>query len=103
MFVAVQGVYRDGKIELKDTPQGIAEDTPVIVTFLQAEDINLQSRGIDEAQAADLRARLSTFTDEWESPEMSAYDNYDKKLSDFFHESPLVGVDLDLRRDTREE
>jgi hypothetical protein len=76
-LVAIQGVYRDGKIGLQDTPQGIAEDTPVIVTFIQAEDINLQARGIDEVQAADLRARLSTFTDEWESPEMSAYDNYD--------------------------
>ena len=59
MLVAIQGVYRDGKIELQDAPRGIAEDTPVIVTFLQAKDINLQSRGIDETQAADLRAPIN--------------------------------------------
>ncbi len=77
MYVAVQGVYRDGKVELQDIPEGIADETPVIVTFLHSQEIDLQSRGIDAAQAADLRARLSTFAEDWDSPEMSAYDNYD--------------------------
>ena len=30
--------------------------------------------GIDEAQAADLRVRLSTFAEDWNRPEMDAYD-----------------------------
>jgi len=37
----------------------------------------LRALGIDEAQAADLRARLATFVEDWESPEMNIYDDYD--------------------------
>ncbi len=36
--------------------------------------VNLSERGIDEAQADNLRARLSTFAEDWELPEMAAYD-----------------------------
>ena len=36
--------------------------------------INLAERGIDEVEAADLRARLQTFSEDWERPEMDAYD-----------------------------
>ena len=39
--------------------------------------IDLQKRGIDKTRAADLRERLATFAEDWESPEMSIYDNYD--------------------------
>jgi hypothetical protein len=34
----------------------------------------LHDRGIDEAQAADLRSRLKTFAEDWECPEASIYD-----------------------------
>ncbi len=37
--------------------------------------IDLQSRGIDEDQAADLRGRLSTFAEDWNRPEMDIYDD----------------------------
>lgn len=50
---------------------------PVIVTFLRPSFIDLRTRGIDELEASDLQARLATFAEEWESPEMSIYDNYD--------------------------
>ena len=43
----------------------------------QSGQIALQVRGIDEAQAAELRARLSAFAEEWDSPEMDLYDDYD--------------------------
>ena len=36
--------------------------------------INLSERGIDETQAASLRGRLSAFVEDWERPEMEAYD-----------------------------
>lgn len=36
--------------------------------------VNLRERGIDEAQAADLRARLKTFAEDWERPEAAIYD-----------------------------
>jgi len=47
------------------------------VTFLEPGNMDLRARGIDEVQAADLRARLATFVEGWESPEMSVYDDYD--------------------------
>lgn len=77
MLTAIQGVYRGGKIILATAPSNVREETPVIVTFLEPNAIDLRARGIDEAQAADLRARLATFAEDWESPEMSVYDNYD--------------------------
>ena len=78
MLTAIQGVYRGGKIILATAPSNVREETPVIVTFLEpAAAIDLRARGIDDAQAADLRARLATFAEDWESPEMSVYDNYD--------------------------
>ena len=77
MLTAIQGIYRDGKIQLTEVPHNVRDDTPVIVTFLTSGNIDLSARGIDEAQAANLRARLTTFAEEWDSPEMDIYDNYD--------------------------
>jgi hypothetical protein len=34
----------------------------------------MRERGISREQAADLRARLSTFAEDWERPEMDIYD-----------------------------
>ena len=34
--------------------------------------------GIDKKQAAELRARLTTFAEDWDSPEMDIYDDYEK-------------------------
>ncbi len=77
MLTAIQGVYRDGKVELAEIPVNVREETPVIVTFLTLGYVNLRARGVDETQAADLRARLATFAEDWNSPEMDIYDNYD--------------------------
>ena len=77
MLTAVQGVYRRGRIELFKAPADVREDTPVLVTFLEPATVDLRALGIDEAAAADLRARLTTFVTDWESPEMNVYDNYD--------------------------
>ena len=73
MLKSVEGIYRDGKIELVEMPEGI-DEARVIVTFMPPGQIDLRQRGIDESQAADLRARLHTFAEDWESPEMEAYD-----------------------------
>jgi len=69
----VEGIYRDGKVELLETPADL-EDARVLVTFLPSGQVNLSEQGIDEAQAIDLRARLSAFAEDWELPEMGAYD-----------------------------
>ena len=36
--------------------------------------VDLRSRGISEAQARDLRARLKTFAEDWDRPEAAIYD-----------------------------
>jgi hypothetical protein len=77
MIKSVEGVYRQGKIDLDELPADVPEETRVIVTFLETGGIDLRARGIDEAQAAELRARLESFAEEWDSPEMDLYDDYD--------------------------
>jgi hypothetical protein len=69
----VEGIYRDGKVELLETPADV-DEARVIVTFLPDGAVNLSERGIDEAQAASLRTRLSAFAEDWELPEMGVYD-----------------------------
>lgn len=36
--------------------------------------VDLQGRGLGETQAAELRARLKTFAEDWERPEADIYD-----------------------------
>ena len=76
MLTSVQGVYRKGRIQLTQKPKNIGDETVVIVTFLDSQPIDLRKRGITKAKARKLRAQLATFAEDWESPEMSAYDNY---------------------------
>ena len=69
----VEGIYRDGKVELLEIPVNL-DESRVLVTFLPKGAVNLSERGIDEKQAATLRGRLTTFVEDWELPEMGAYD-----------------------------
>jgi hypothetical protein len=74
MVKSVEGIYRNGKVELLE-PLAEAEGSRVIVTWVQpAGSIDLLDRGIDELQAADLRRRLAAFVEDWERPEMAIYD-----------------------------
>ena len=74
MVKSVEGIYRDGKVELVEPLDG-AEGSRVIVTWVNApQGIDLRERGIDESQAADLRRRLAPFAEDWDRPEMEIYD-----------------------------
>ncbi len=79
MLQSVRGIYRNGKVELVEQPADIPEDARVIVTFLESRTIDLSQRGIAEEAAAELRGRLATFAQDWDSPEMAIYDDYDAK------------------------
>ena len=72
MFRSVEGIYRQGKIELIESPTSDMEGK-VIVTFLSAGAVDLAERGIGQREAADLRHRLKSF-DDWDRPEMDVYD-----------------------------
>lgn len=74
MTRSVEGMYRNGKVELLQ-PLEEAEGSRVIVTPVRpADQVDLRDRGIDDAEAADLRHRLATFAEDWDRPEMAAYD-----------------------------
>jgi hypothetical protein len=74
MVHSIEGVYRDGKVELIEPVPAGAEGR-VIVTFVsQGWDVALAPCGIDQQQAADLRRRLTTFAEDWQQPEMDVYD-----------------------------
>ena len=75
MLKSVEGVYRDGRVELLETPSDV-DGARVIVTFLPGP-IDLAARGIDEAQAADLRGRLKAFAEDWGRAEMDVYNATD--------------------------
>jgi hypothetical protein len=73
MMLTIEGTYKDGRVELAEIPAQVGQSR-VLVPFLESKDIDLRTRGIDEAQAAELRARLKTFADDWERPEAEIYD-----------------------------
>lgn len=77
MSTSVEGFFRNGRIELVETPSNVRDNTPVVVTFLEAQPVDLLALGFEAEQTAELRARLSAFAEEWDSPEMAAYDDYD--------------------------
>jgi hypothetical protein len=79
MLKTLPGIYRNGQIELLEIPSDMDDNTRVLITFLAPQPAlaTLAERHIDPGQAADLRARLATFTEDWERPEMDAYDDYD--------------------------
>ena len=81
MLTSIPGIYRRGKIELAQHPRDVRDETRVIVTFLEHDAIDLRARGIGESQAVELRARLAVFAEDWDSPEMSIYDDYDAAKS----------------------
>jgi hypothetical protein len=74
MLQSVEGIYQNRKVELLQLPTDVNE-ARVIVTFLpKSGSFDLPSRGINQEQAANLRGRLQSFAQDWERPDMEAYD-----------------------------
>ena len=74
MLKSIEGIYRDGKIELLE-PAPQEGEARVLVTFLPSNGVvDLRDRGINQEEAADLRGRLRSFVDDWNRPEMDVYD-----------------------------
>ena len=74
MLKTVTGTYQNGRVDLAEMPEDL-EEAQVLVTFLPKSTARLLSDyGIEEAQAADLRARLRTFEEDWNHPGMDGYD-----------------------------
>lgn len=78
-MITVEGVYKDGKVELLEAVS-IEQQSRVLVTFLENSDIPLSALGIDEDEAAVLRHKMETFED-WNEPAMDIYNDYDNARS----------------------
>jgi hypothetical protein len=68
----------DGKIRL-EVPCGLPPGPAEVVVIIQSNSasgprVDLKDRGIGREQAADLRGRLSAFSEDWVRPEMDLYD-----------------------------
>ncbi|NJL36319.1 MAG: hypothetical protein HC899_05810 [Leptolyngbyaceae cyanobacterium SM1_4_3] len=56
MIIAkVEGIYRNGQVELIEQPLDIREGARVIVAFVESDEIDLASQGIDKVKAKILR------------------------------------------------
>lgn len=51
MQTSVEGVYRNGRVELTQLPDNVTDETRVIVTFVQPNQIDFSSCGIDLASS----------------------------------------------------
>jgi hypothetical protein len=78
-MLTLAGTYTNGQVELATLPETITS-SPVLVTFLDSAEVDLQSLGIDQAQAAELRAQFAAFAD-WNDPQMDIYNDYDAAKS----------------------
>lgn len=79
MLKTFEGIYRNGIIELSEKPDANHEGMEVIVTFLDKRNKTSQLQSLDKKKAAELRARLSRFIEDWDNPEMDIYNNYDDR------------------------
>lgn len=72
-MLTIEGQYKNGQIILTETPENI-EESKVLVSFLATREVNLAERGIDEYQAARLRAKFNAISEDWNAPQMDVYD-----------------------------
>lgn len=75
-MLTVEGIYRSGHVELLEEVTQ-SDDAKVLVTFVEAKDVDLSTLGIDKAAAAELRHAFESFED-WNDPAMDIYNNYDE-------------------------
>lgn len=78
MIQSIEGVFRDGKVELLEEPVNTRE-ARVIVTFLPD---GLGTEGgpcFTTDEQADLRGKLAAWEEDWNAPGMEAYDDYESR------------------------
>lgn len=78
-MLTVEGIYRNGKIELLETVSEVRQ-AKVLITFLETSDIDLKTLGIGREEARELREEFATFED-WNDPALDVYNDYDNAKS----------------------
>ena len=62
------------RIAAEARARGVSVDEYLKSLIQRPTGIDPNARGIDKSQAADLRARLKTFAEDWDRPEADIYD-----------------------------
>ncbi len=78
-MLTVEGIYKDGKIELLETVSEVKQ-SKVLITFLESSDVDLRTLGISKEEASQLREKFATFED-WNDPALDVYNDYDNAKS----------------------
>ena len=78
-MLTVEGIYKDGKIELLEAVSEVKQ-AKVLITFLENSDIDLQTLAISQQEASDLREKFAAFED-WKDPALDIYNDYDNAKS----------------------
>jgi hypothetical protein len=74
MLTSIEGIHRDGKVELKERPVDVTE-ARVIVTFLPADPGRRQPPALTPEELAEQRGRFASWEEDWNAPGMEAYDD----------------------------
>ncbi len=72
MSKSVEGIYRDGKVELLEMPEE-TDEARVIVTFLPTRYPKSNPPVFTEAEIAELRGKLAAWEEDWNAPGMEIY------------------------------
>jgi hypothetical protein len=78
MIQTVEGVFRNGKVELLEAPENI-HDSRVLVTFLPETIRPAGGPSCSGEEVADLRGKLAAWEEDWNAPGMEEYDAYETR------------------------
>jgi hypothetical protein len=78
MIQTVEGIFRNGKVELLAQPEHI-DEARVLVTFLPGATGPEAGPLFTPDELADLRGKLAAWQDDWNAPGMEAYDDYETR------------------------
>lgn len=78
MIQTVEGLFRNGKVELLQEPDNISE-ARVIVTFLPDHIRSAGAPTFTPEEVAELRGKLAAWEEDWNAPGMEAYDDYETR------------------------
>ena len=78
MIQTVEGVFRDGKVQLLEEPANIRE-ARVIVTLLPEANEPPSETSFTPEEVAELRGKLAAWEEDWNTPGMEQYDDYEAR------------------------
>lgn len=78
MIQTLDGIFRNGKVELLEEPKDVRE-ARVIVTFLPNANEPAGGPSFSPDELAELRGKLAVWEEDWNAPGMEAYNDYETR------------------------